>query len=102
MYLFPQNSMIFQDAYLAHDDGLRLRVLHWAVGAAQHLDHLHHRVVVVGVHLAVVVLRVHDDHEVAADGERPGERARHHADSDYALGEEELDSAALHGGQTCR
>ena len=39
-------------------------------------------VVVVGVELSVVVLGVHDDHQVAVDPEGPAQGPRHHDDLD--------------------
>jgi len=37
----------------------------WSVSTAEHLQHVWYWIVLIGVYLAVVVLSVHDDHEVS-------------------------------------
>ena len=63
---------------LAKQDALGVVILVGSVCLPDHLHDVRDRVVVVGVQLAVVVLGVHDDHEVAADAERPAQGPGYH------------------------
>ena len=61
---------------LAEEQALGVRVHARAPGEPDHLHDVGERVVVVGVVLAAVELRVHDDHQVAGQVHRPAEGAR--------------------------
>lgn len=73
---------------LTHDHHLGVGVGGRAVGPAAHLQHVADRVVLVGVLLAVVVLRVHDHGQVALELELPAQAAAHHHHLDGARREE--------------
>ena len=76
-----------------------VRVLGRPVGAAHHLQDIGDGVVVVGVQLAVVVLRVHDDDQVGLDGEGPGQGPGRHHHLDGSGVEETLYQSLVPGAE---
>ena len=46
-----------------------------AVSSANHLQHVRDRIVLIGVDLAIVVLCIHDNHQVCSQAQSPGQAA---------------------------
>jgi len=75
---------------LAEENALGVIIDRGTASSANHLHDISHRVIVVGVILAGVVLRVHDHHQVAVDVEGPAKRARNDDDLDGSALEQRL------------
>lgn len=72
------------------NEGNTVLVEEWAIRAADHLEHIVHRIVCIPMSQPVIFLRVEQNNEVRVYGERPGEGTRHHHQLNRACTEQLL------------